>query len=164
MNRRPFLLAVASLVGAAACNRRSPLTNTFGSADEAARALLDSVAAKDRERLEAMAVNEREFKEHVWPELPAARPDRNLPFSYVWGDLHQKSQLGLAAILERHGGHRYRLQRVGFGGVTEYASYVVHRDSSFDVIDDAGQQRTVQLCGSMLEEGGRWKIFSYVID
>ena len=51
---------------------------------------------RDRARLDALALSEQEFRDHVWPDLPAARPERNLPFSYVWGDLHQKSNISLA--------------------------------------------------------------------
>ena len=158
------LLAVALFVGATACGPPASLTNSFRSADETAMAMLDAVAAKDRARLEAIAVGEREFEEHVWPELPAARPERNLPLSYVWGDLHQKSGAGLDLVLERHGTKRYELQRVRFRDVTRYPSYVVHRDASFDVIDAAGKPQTIRLSGSMLEKDGRWKIFSYVVD
>jgi hypothetical protein len=164
VNRRSFLKAVAPLVGAAACNRPAALTDSFSSADEAARAMLDAVATKDRTRLEAIALNEREFKDHVWPELPAARPERNLPFSYVWGDLHQKSTQALTVLLARQGGKRYQLQRVRFSDMTQYPSYVVHRESSFDVIDAAGKPQAMQLSGSMFEQNGRWKIFSYVVD
>ena len=163
MSRRGVLLGLVSLVSAA-CNHPTPLSDSFGSADEAARAVIAAVAAKNRVRLETIALTEREFREHVWPELPASRTERNLPFSYVWGDLRQKSGMGLSMILERHGGKRYQLQRVRFDAMTPYASYEVHRQSTFDVTDEAGEQQTVQLCGSMIVKGGRWKIFSYVID
>ncbi len=56
--------------------------------------------------LRDLALNEIEFREQVWPELPAARPERNLPFSYVWGDLRQKSDANLERTLARHGGRR----------------------------------------------------------
>jgi hypothetical protein len=41
---------------------------------------------------------------------------------------------------------------------------VVHRESSFHVVDADGTQQTIRLTGSMIEKDGRWKIFSYVVD
>ena len=87
-------VALAAIV---ACSRAPPLANTHSSASSLASAVLDALARRDRAALKALALNETEFRDHVWPELPAARPERNLPFSYVWGELRQKSLQALAA-------------------------------------------------------------------
>ena len=125
---------------------------------------MEALEAGDRRRLEALALNEWEFTEHVWPDLPAARPERNLPVSYVWGDLHQKSEEALTTTLNEHRGRRYRVERVSFGSRTDYASYRVHRAARFRVRDDAGHETDIRVCGSFLEKDGAWKIFSYVVD
>lgn len=102
---------------------------------------------------------------HVWPELPAARPERNLPFSFVWGDLRQKSEAGLQMTLGNHGGRQYTLTRVRFASqATRYSTYVVHRESVFLVRNVQGDQQELRVCGSILEKDGRWKVFSYVVD
>ena len=44
----------------------------------------------------------------------------------------------LTATLAAQRGKRYRLRRLSFDSTTNYAHYVVHRDSMFDVVDDAG--------------------------
>ena len=91
-------------------------------------AVLDAIQRRDITTLRSLALNEQEFREHIWPELPASRPERNLPFSYVWGDLHQKSEAALAQTLARHGGRRYMLVSVRFAGEsTRYPSYTVYR-------------------------------------
>jgi hypothetical protein len=165
MHRRSFLTAVLGLVGTfAACSRVPPLANTSSSPEALASAVLDALSRADRPRLESLALSEVEFRDHVWPDLPAARPERNLPFSYVWGDLRQKSGLSLAQTLKRHGGTRLSLARVSFGGKTSYARYVVHRDATFEVTDAAGQAKSLRVCGSFLEKDGVWKVFSYVVD
>ena len=109
-------------------------------------------------------MSEQEFRDHVWPDLPAARPERNLPFSYVWGDLHQKSNLSLARTLMAQRGKRHTLQHVTFAGTTKYANYVVHRDATFVVADPSGASTELRVCGSFIEKDGRWKVFSYVVD
>ena len=128
-------------------------------------AVLQALEARDRPRLEALALSEQEFRDHVWPDLPAARPERNLPFSYVWGDLNQKSRIALSQTLEEHGGKHYELKRVVFGGdETSYGSFRVRREATFDVIDASGTQTSLRVCGSFITKDGVWKVFSYVID
>lgn len=141
-----------------------PLAHTFDSPAALAGAVVAAVAAGDEPRLRQLALSEQEFRDHVWPELPAARPERNLPFSYVWGDLKLKSQAGLATVLGQYGGQRFTLVDVRFGDVTAYRGYVVHRDSIFAVTTAEGATKEVRLCGSMIEQAGRWKVFSFVLD
>jgi hypothetical protein len=164
MHRRSFLVLACGLVGVSSCGRVPPLANASGSPEVLAGAVLDALSRRDRARLDTLAVSEQEFRDHVWPDLPAARPERNLPFSYVWGDLRQKSNLSLARTLERYGGSRHTLRSVTFAGTTPYAHYTVHRDASFAVDDASGVAQTIRACGSFLEKDGVWKVFSYVVD
>ncbi len=161
-------IALAATLFAPACGSVSPLTppltHDYPSADSLARAVLGALASKDRASLDALALSEQEFRDLVWPDLPASRPERNLPFSYVWGDLRQKSQSGLSATLSAHGGKPYELVRVTFKGDTPYANYRVHRDATFRVTIASGEEVDLRVCGSMLEKDGAWKVFSYVVD
>jgi hypothetical protein len=155
---------VALAVSTAACSRVPPLANTHPSAMSLASAVLGALERRDRGALEALALSEQEFRDHVWPQLPAARPERNLPFSYVWLDLKQKSESALARTLAAHGGRRYALVDVTFSGRTDYADYRVHREATLVLRDAAGAQESLRVCGSMLEKDGAWKVFSYVVD
>jgi hypothetical protein len=160
------LLILAGLLGVAACTSApAPLDTAFQSPEAVARAVLEGFAAGDAAGLRRLALSEEEFRRRVWPELPAARPERNLPFSYVWGDLKQKSEASLASRLARHRGHRLELVGVRFGARTAYKTFVVHRDTVFTVRDPAAAApEEVRLCGSLIEADGRWKVFSYVVD
>jgi hypothetical protein len=155
---------VALLIGAAACTSHAPLANAYDSPEAVARAVLDALRTGDRVRLDALALSEREFNDHVWPDLPAARPERNLPFSYVWGELHQKSNLHLSATLAKQAGHQYVVRAVTFGDATGYAHYRVHRQATIRVREPSGNEADIRVCGSMIEKDGRWKVFSYVIE
>jgi len=126
--------------------------------------MLEAVARRDGAALRALALTEQEFRQHVWPELPAARAERNLPFSFVWGDLHQKSDARMNAMLAQHGGRRLELREVRFGGKTAYTTYTVHRDSALVVRDQEGRDVELKIAGSMLEKDGQWKVFSFVVD
>jgi hypothetical protein len=163
--QRTLILLLTAVVGAASCSSRPLLANTHGSSEDLAAAVLDAVARRDRQRLEMLALSEQEFRDHVWPDLPAAQPERNLPFSYVWRDLRQKSQLGLTATLEKHGGQRYEVVAVRFEGAsTRYLRCEVHRQTVLTVRRSDGVVQDLRLFGSSLEEDGAWKVFSYVLD
>jgi hypothetical protein len=150
----------------AACGSLAPpLANTHSSARDLATAVLGAIERRDMAALREAALSEREFRDHVWPELPAARAERNLPFSYVWGDLHQKSEAALAGTLASHGGQHLELISVDFlGGTTRYETYLVHRHTSMMVRDTSGKELPLQLFGSTLEKDGQFKVFSYVVD
>jgi hypothetical protein len=141
------------------------VTNTQDSARAVAERVLDAIASRDRAALEGLAISEPEFRAHVWQSLPAARPERNLPMSYVWGDLHQKSVASLSQVLAKYGGRRYELVDVRFGAEpTAYAGFVVHREARLSVRSAGGPVEEIRVCGSLIEQDGRWKVFSYVVD
>ena len=148
----------------AACSRVPPLAHTHESAEAAMAAVLDALARSDRTALSDLALSEQEFKDHVWPHLPSARPERNMPFSYVWGDLRQKSQAHLGRIVRQYGGRRLTVEQVAFSGESYYPDSRVHREARATVSDEAGVVSEIRICGSLIEKDGRWKVFSYVVD
>jgi hypothetical protein len=157
---------VAAIICQAACSQSSSLLgNAYPSSQALVIAVLDGIARRDTTALRSLALNEQEFREHIWPGLPASRPERNLPFSFVWGDLHQKSEAALARTLATHGGRRYLLVSIRFAGEsTRYPSYTVHRETVVKVRDEAGTEGDLRLFGSSLEKDDTWKVFSYVVD
>lgn len=170
MKRRPAsrwrgvaaLLALSCVM--AACRGTPALAGGKESREDVAVAVLNAVSGQDRAALRSLALSEDEFRNHVWPTLPAARPERNLPFSYVWGDLRQKSEHHLSSTLARHGGRQYELVSVRTAGAaTQYGKSVVHRDTALKVRDERGHEQEIRLFGSLIEQGGRWKVFSYVV-
>lgn len=142
-----------------------PLRHAFPSPDALGQAVLAAVADEDADRLASLALSELEFRTVVWPELPSSRPERGLPFDYVWGDLNQKSTNALRRLVARHGGRRYTLAGVAFRGeTTPYETYLVHREAILDLLDEEGNELTLPLFGSILERDGEFKLFSYVVD
>lgn len=161
---RLTILAFAAVLCHAACSPAAvPLADAHDSSRAVAEAVLTALAARDEARLQALALSEQEFRQHVWPGLPASRPERNLPFSYVWGDLRQKSEAQRGRVLAAYGGTRHTLQEVRFSGETRYPGYTVHRESTFVVAGPDGPV-DLRVCGSLIEKDGRWKVFSYVVE
>lgn len=167
---RAVIAAVA--LAAAACSAPAeptrevgPLANTFDTHDALAGAVLERLARRDVEGLRALALSEDEFRDHVWPELPASRPERNVPFDYAWGQMKQRSDGHLANTFGRYAGRPLKLVRTGFAGdTTEYRSFAVSRASEIVAADGAGRELVLRLYGSVLQKGGRYKLFSYVVD
>jgi hypothetical protein len=160
---RPLVLLL--LVATAACSGPYPLAQAQPSADALAREVLSAISQRQHARLRALALDELEFERRIWPGLPAARPERNVPWSYAWGDLRQKSEVTLARTLRQHGGTHYELEGVTFlGATTHHGSYTVHRETVLSVRDAAGDRQELRVMGSMIEAGGEWKVFSYVVD
>lgn len=169
---RCFLLA--AVLATAACsapaeptrgNGAVPLTQTFDSADALARSVLEALAQRDLPRLRALPLSEAEFRDHVWPELPASRPERNVPFDYAWGQMKQRSDGSMQQTVARYGGRRLALVRTRFtGDATQYESFKVMRESEIIAADETGRELVLRLYGSAVIKGGRYKMFSYVVD
>lgn len=157
-------VSVLLLVSTLACGAPR-LEHTCDTAEALASAVLDGLARRDRAALERLALSEDEFRELVWPDLPAARPERNLPWDYVWQDLHQKSRASLGRTLAAHGGRRYELVSVRhLGDTSTYGTYEVRRDAEVTVRNAEGRTQQLRLFGSTLHHAGRAKLFSYVVD
>ena len=141
------------------------LSATFESPEAVARAVVAGMGAGDLAALKALALTEAEFKDLVWPKLPASRPERNLPMDYVWGDLAGKSDANLRARLGGWQDREFVVMSVSFkGGIEDYGTFKVHRESTLLLKDREGREQTGRLFGSILEHGGRFKVFSYVVD
>ncbi len=127
-------------------------------------AFLRGLAARDATTLSGMAVSESEFLKYIWPALPASRPDVGMPAGRAWADQAQRNAAYLSQTLAGHGGREYRLVAVTFGGeTTDYGAYRIHREATLDVRGPNGPV-ALRLFGSLVESGGRWKIYSFVVD
>lgn len=161
-----LLFGLVTIFFCSACGAYSrPLAHAHESPEALARAALAAIERSDADALHALALTRDEFTDLVWPELPAARPERNLSPSFVWGDLSLKSNVALRQTLTVFGGHKHALVSVRFlGETTRYDSFRVHRESELTVKDLDGTERNLRVFGSVIEKDGRYKVFSYVVD
>jgi len=161
-----FLIAIP--LGAVGACRTSPspsLANAFESPEAVATAVLKGLAEGNLEVLRNLAVSEAEFRDLVWPKLPASRPERNLPLDYVWMDLAAKSDAQLRARLAGWQDRGFILVSLEFkGGTDDYGTFRVHRETVLLLKDRGAREQTGRLFGSMIEHKGRFKVFSYVVD
>lgn len=135
------------------------------SAEAAARAFLGGLETGDASALEGLALSEAEFRHSVYPALPASRPERNTSARFLWELMEPRSRNSLATTLRRYGGRRLALVSVDFlGQVTDYGPFRVHRETVLTLRDEDGERTVARLFGSMVEQDGRFKIYSFVVD
>jgi hypothetical protein len=161
----PAVLVVAlAATSAGSCGRRETrFEHTFDSPLALATAVLAAAEARDRAALERLALSESEFRDEVYPEMPAWG---RIPLAYVWGDLRQKSQNQVARLLATLGGQSLVVEDVVFdGGATAYRTFVVHRKPRLVIRErSTGAKREMAVFGSVIEYGGRYRLFSYVVN
>ena len=159
-------LLLVLLCGTAACaSAPPPLTHAADSPEALGRAVVERLAARDTEGLRQLMLTRDEFETHVWPHLPASRPETNMPMSFVWNRLQQQSEGHLAQVVARHGGQPMTFVGIATtGDSSAYGAVHVDRESTLTVRTAAGAVEEVRLFGSIVRQGSRYKVFSYVTD
>jgi hypothetical protein len=158
---RAFILLVLSI----GCGPPVTLSNSFDSPEAAARAVLAALDRRDVETLERLALTEDEFRRLVWPQLPASRPERNIPLNYAWKTTHARSRQQLQERLAEWPPGGLELVKVEFAEeTTDYQTYRVHRDTTLTLRGADNNVVTKRIFGSMIEQNGRYKVYSYVVD
>jgi hypothetical protein len=159
---RPLLCLIAMSFFLAA-GTQAPLKNTVSSMDELGRRVLEDLYKKDFKALDALRINEQEYRAYIWPELPISKiPQWQKRYDYVWKEVDTKCTLGLQALIQKYGGQKFTLVSITFaGGTARYTACTVHREARITVKDSAGAVQELKLFGSVVECGGHFKIMSY---
>lgn len=160
------LLLASGAVPLIGCRQPGPFEQTLESPEAVARAVMKGLDARDIAGLQKLAISEHEFRKFVWPKLPASRPGRNIPWDYVWNDLHSKSDMQLQARVHEWRPHvGATVVKVEFTGeTTDYETFRVRRKSAVTIRTPDGGETRHRLFGSIVEQDGRYKVFSYVTD
>jgi len=141
------------------------LSHTFDSVEEMTRAALEVVASGDIDALRQLAVTRDEFRDFVWSGLDASRPERNLPWEFVWSQHAMRHERGLKRAVALFGEAELEFAAIDFtGGVSEHGHYRIHRQSLVEVHRPDGSTDTVRIFASVLEADGRFKIYSFITD
>jgi len=164
----PGVLIVVLLCGfalQALASEHRPLVAAASSPEEFARRFLDALDNNDRDAALALAITREEFDRYVWPELPVAEPERNVPAGFIWNTTNMRGLVRLGSAFASLGGHRMVLEEIRFtGGVEEYETYRIHRNSQLVLTDEEGERKILRLFGSVLELDGQFKIYSFNYD
>ena len=155
-----LLLVVFSWVACGPARER--FRNTSPSPEALTETFLQALEARDRPRLESLALSQEEFRLEFFPEMPVYG---NVPPDFAWSQLDGRNRHGLATVLERQGGRSWELEEIAFpGGETTYQTFSVLREPMLRLRDRVtGERREMVLFGSLLEHEGRYKLVSFNI-
>ena len=133
--------------------------------DSLAKALVFALAKNDTAQLLALAVNEKEYLNWIWPEEPASDPKFNIPLEFAWGNLYRDSYKGLKGMLKIYGGKNLKFTSFEIKGESLFhQTYVYHRNPVLMVETEAGQTRQIENLGTMVEMNGGYKFLFYKKD
>jgi len=160
-----WLLGFGICLSGCGVNASPSLAHASPSPEMLAETVLAAMRDGDVAQLERVALTEEEFRAHVWPELPASRPGRNVPFEFVWDRLAQNSRNHLRQTLGSLEDRPLTLRSVEFAGeTTVYGDVTVHRDTQLVVAGSDGSEQVIEIYGATIEQNGGYKVFSYVVD
>jgi len=138
------------------------LDGAAGSLDELLRAVERGLAESDTVRLTELMINEREYRDILFPAFPASHPPINAGFETVWILQYPDSFRGLRRLLERYGGKDIRVLDVRFDHPDQdFVNFILHETSRVDVTVDGDTLHDVRLFGSVIRIGDQWKVLTY---
>ena len=120
------------------------------------------LAESDTARLTELMINEREYRDILFPAFPASHPPINAGFETVWILQYPDSYRGLRRLLERYGGKDVRVLDVRFDHPDQdFVNFILHETSRVDVTVDGDSLHDVRLFGSVIRIGDQWKVLTY---
>ena len=129
---------------------------------ELLRTVERGLAESDTSRLDALMIDEREYREILFPAFPASHPPINADFETVWILQYPDSYRGLRRLLERYGGREIRVTAIRFDEPDQdFVNFVLHETSRVDVTVDGEPRSDVRLFGSVVRVGDQWKVLTY---
>ena len=132
------------------------------SLDELLRTIERGLAESDTSRLDALMIDEREYREILFPAFPASHPPIGADFETVWILQYPDSYRGLRRLLERYGGRDVRVTAIRFDEPDQdFVNFVLHEISRVDVTVDGEPRPNVRLFGSVVRVGDQWKVLTY---
>ena len=138
------------------------LDGAAGSLDELLRTVERGLAASDTARLDDLMIDQREYREILFPAFPASHPPINADFETLWVLQYPDSYRGLRRLLERYGGKDIRVTAIRFDEPDQdFVNFVLHETSRLDVTVDGEPRSGVRLFGSVVRVGDQWKVLTY---
>jgi len=159
----PRVFAVLAFVGLSqfltSCNP-SLLSNSFGSPEALARAVITALEQEDRDALWALMVTSEEHQNLLWEQLPESN---HLPFDYARLINERNSTKGIGLAISEYGGNELEFVSIEFTDEPEeYEGFTLHFGTVLVVrrVSD-GEEGALPILDVVLEYNGRWKLMNY---
>lgn len=124
-----------------------------------------ALAECDTARLSDLMIDEREYREILYPSFPAAHPPVNAGFETLWVTHFPDAYRGLMLLLRRYGGREVRILNVRFDRPDQdFVNFTLHETGHVDAEIDGVREDDLRLFGSVVRVGDQWKVLSYPDD
>lgn len=141
------------------------LAGAAKSMDDLLLTLEIALAEHDTTRLEGLMIDEREYREILYPAFPAAHSPINARFETLWLTHYPDAHRGVRQILGEYGGRDVRVLAVRFEHPDQdFVNFVLHETSHVDAEVDGVREDNLRLFGSVVRVGDQWKVLSYPDD
>jgi hypothetical protein len=141
------------------------LTGSAASLDGLLLTLEVALAEHDTTRLLDLMIDEREYREILYPAFPAAHPPINASFETLWITHFPDAYRGLMLLLRRYGGRDVRILNLRFDRPDQdFVNFTLHETSHVDAEIDGVREDDLRLFGSVVRVGDQWKVLSYPDD
>lgn len=150
------LIASASLAGAA------PVSTGASSPEALVKQVLTGLEARDEKALHELVITESEFKKYVWPHLQGTLSSIGRVRADQYFVTYMKaSDAGLADRLNALGGQKWEVVKVNFGPEQKGKGHRLLSHAEAVLRNSSGEQKTFPIAGTVLDEGGTYKIATY---
>lgn len=144
---------------------RLRLSGAAKSLDDLVLTLEVALAEHDTTRLLDLMIDEREYREILYPAFPAAHPPMNAIFETLWVTHFPDAHRGLMLLLREYGGRDVRILGVRFARPDQdFVNFTLHEKSYVDAEIDGVREDNLRLFGSVVRVGDQWKVLSYPDD
>ena len=131
------------------------------SLDALGRAVCGALHGDTPDSLLRLCVDEREFRDILWPEFPQSRPATGLRWEDAWPVLWGRLNGGSVSATRELGSHVYTLLRVERTAATrQFRNFRLHEGLVLVVKDDEGREQRFDWIRAVAERQGRYKIYS----
>lgn len=128
--------------------------------DSLAKQVLADLTAKDQQGLEALAINEAEFKKYIWPTVAGRVAGGDIDEKKFYAMYSKGSQAALAQHLANFGGKQLEFVKATTDPAKQYKGYRVLPNPEITVRTES-KEETLKLGSALLEHDGSVKVANY---
>ena len=141
------------------------LRGAAASLDDLLLTLEVALVEHDTTRLLDLMIDEREYREILYPAFPAAHPPINAGFETLWVTHFPDAHRGLMRLVGTYGGRDVRILQVRFDRPDQdFVNFILHESRHVDAEIGGVREDDLRLFGSVVRVGDQWKVLSYPDD
>ena len=136
---------------------------TTSTVEDLMRRVISGLESNDQQALNALSIDQNEFKKYVWPALPAQSGSNNSAEKY-YPTFLKVSQVGISETASALAGGKWEVVKVEMEPAKKKGKgYQLFGSPLITLRSSTGQEKPVRLVGGLLERDGVYKVTSYYV-